>query len=117
MCLVLFGAVRQTELYLTSSVQFGQNSKTPLRSVTSWVGSENGHIRLLSVHKEREGGSEKVQKPAYVIYEWSLTSLNFEKSIVMRPLIDTLVISISQHDIDIVYFCKNCTNIERTNLN
>ena len=32
--LVLFGAVRQTELYLTSSVRFGQNRKTPLRLVT-----------------------------------------------------------------------------------
>ena len=35
MCSVLFDAVRQTELYLTSSVQFGQNRKTPLQSVTS----------------------------------------------------------------------------------
>ena len=34
MCLVLFGAVWQTELYLTSSVWFGQNRKTPLRLVT-----------------------------------------------------------------------------------
>ena len=34
MCLVLFVAVRQTELYLTSSVRFRQNSKIPLRSIT-----------------------------------------------------------------------------------
>jgi hypothetical protein len=35
MCLVLFGVVRLTELYLTSSVLFGQNVKTQLRSVTT----------------------------------------------------------------------------------
>ena len=34
MCSILFGAVQQTELYLTRSVRFGQNSKTPLWSVT-----------------------------------------------------------------------------------
>ena len=36
MCLILFGAVWRTELYLTSSVWFGQNGKTPLRSVTTF---------------------------------------------------------------------------------
>ena len=33
MCSVLFGA----ELYLTSSVRFEQNGKTPLRLVTTWL--------------------------------------------------------------------------------
>ena len=33
-CLVLFGAVWEKELYLISSVQFGQNAKTPLWLVT-----------------------------------------------------------------------------------
>ena len=37
MCSVLFDAVRQTELYLTSSVHFGQNGKTPLRSVATYL--------------------------------------------------------------------------------
>ena len=37
MRLILFGAVRQTELYLTSSVHFGQNGKTRLRSVTTYL--------------------------------------------------------------------------------
>ena len=39
------------------------------------MGSENGHFRLLSVHRRWVGGSEKVQKPAFVIFKWSLTNL------------------------------------------
>ena len=39
------------------------------------MGSENGHVCLLSVHRGRVGGSEKVQKPAHVIFEWSLMKL------------------------------------------
>ena len=62
-----------------------------------------------------EGWVKKVQKTAYVIYEWSLTSLNFEKSYEAADrhtcyFIMTLILFN-------VYFCKNCTNIERTNLN
>ena len=37
------------------------------------MGSENGHFCLLSVHRGWLGGSEKVQKPACVIFEWSLS--------------------------------------------
>ena len=47
MCLVLFGVVQQRELYLTSSVLFGQNSKTPLRLVTSskvWINFASLHL-------------------------------------------------------------------------
>ena len=36
------------------------------------MGSENGHFCLLSVHRGWVGESEKVQKSAYVIFEWSL---------------------------------------------
>ena len=33
------------------------------------MGSENGNFCLLTVHREWVGGSEKVQKPAYVMFE------------------------------------------------
>ena len=44
MCLVLFSALWQTELWLTCSVWFGQNSKTPLRPLGS-----NRPVEWLSV--------------------------------------------------------------------
>ena len=44
-CLVLFGVILQAELYLTSSVKFRQNGKTPLRSVTSMTEHFKKHCK------------------------------------------------------------------------
>ena len=58
---VLYGAIRQTELYLTSSVRIGQNGKTQLQLVTiGKVGNLQG-FRLLRniVHHTQFGSSNK----------------------------------------------------------
>ena len=47
---------------------------------TGWVGSENSHACLLSVHS----GSEKVQKSGYVIFEWSLIDHKMREKITCK---------------------------------
>ena len=68
MRLVLFGAVRQTEFYLTSSVRFGQNGKTPLRSVTNKVKNHPPTgSRVLAEHVHSKKVSENNKKGKYLL--------------------------------------------------